>query len=200
YHSIHGAIEESEFVYIQNGLSKIPQKDIYVFELGFGTGLNAFLSIIYGIEQNVRIYYETIELYPISKDVWSNLNYGNYKESNYRLFFENLHASEWDTEKFIKISENFYFKKHHSDFLNFNMENNYDVFYFDSFSPDKVPHLWNIEVFKNIYPKLNNNGILTTYCSKGIVKEALRQAGFSVKRIKGLNYKKHIINAVKVQH
>lgn len=48
YHSKHGALSESLKVYIEYGLayrSQI-QNSIKIFEFGFGTGLNAYLTLL----------------------------------------------------------------------------------------------------------------------------------------------------------
>ncbi|MDQ2751718.1 MAG: SAM-dependent methyltransferase, partial [Bacteroidota bacterium] len=64
YHSVHGAITESEHVFVQAGLayvfSKFRAKEkecINVFEMGFGTGLNALLTVQKSAKENIPIFY-----------------------------------------------------------------------------------------------------------------------------------------------
>ena len=49
YHSIHGAIQESMHVFLRSGLEALPEEkqNIRIFEMGFGTGLNALLTCLH---------------------------------------------------------------------------------------------------------------------------------------------------------
>jgi len=196
YHSTYGAINESMQVYIENGLRYSKKKILNVFELGFGTGLNAILTYIESIKSNLKIKYHTIELYPIKPEIISELDYSKQFSLEELLIFNKMHNSCWDTE--IKLSENFIFKKIKSDFEGFVYNEKYDVIYFDAFAPDTQPNLWSTENFLKLYNSLNPNGIVTTYSSKGIVKRNLRDAGFKVFRLPGPNGKRHVIRAEKV--
>ena len=46
YHSVHGAVQESKIVYIENGFNSIKNQEINILEIGFGTGLNCLLTFI----------------------------------------------------------------------------------------------------------------------------------------------------------
>ena len=69
YHSIHGSISEAMHVFIKNGLNHHTHKNINILEIGFGTGLNALLTI----QQNNKeyIHYITLEPFPISEEIYS---------------------------------------------------------------------------------------------------------------------------------
>ena len=195
YHSTFGAISESSHIFIREGLNFCKLKSVNIFELGFGTGLNAFLSFLESKKQNLTVKYTSIEKYPITHDIIKNLNYPKLLSQKHQNVFNQLHECTWDKE--IKISENFVFKKILIDFNKYEFTENFDVVFFDAFAPETQPELWSTENFRKIYLALNNFGILTTYSSKGIVKNNLREAGFIVKRLKGPKGKRHILRAEK---
>jgi len=194
YHSIHGAIQESMHVYINAGLKHCELTKINVFEVGFGSGLNALLTCIEASKLNLDITYYSIELYPIKKSIIDNLNYVELTSDD-KYIFSAIHTASWN--KIVEITSNFRIVKIIGDLNNYNFTENFDVIYFDAFSPDKQPYLWTEEVFKKLYDYLNLKGIITTYCSKGIVKRALRSAGFIVKRLPGPPGKWEMLRAIK---
>ena len=198
YHSLSGAVSESKHVFIDAGLKYMKKNELTIFELGFGTGLNAILTYIEAENQGLKINYYTIEKYPIEIYKAQKLNYNLFFNKKYLSIFDKLHKSEWNTEHFL--SENFTFKKIKADFLEYNFETTIDLFYFDAFSYDSQPLLWSENIFKKIFNAMNNNSVLTTYSAKGIIKQNLRNAGFSIKRIKGFAGKWHMLRAVKVKN
>jgi len=191
YHSINGAIEESMHVFINAGLKSCEKNIISILEVGFGTGLNAFLSLIESENNEKKINYTTIEKYPLDFSIIKNLNYTEKLNNN--NFFK-LHNCDWNIKN--KISEKFIFKKIQIDINNYNFDEKYDVIFFDAFSFDSQPEMWSVDLFKKIFEATNSYGILVTYSAKGEVKQNLRQAGFEVKRLKGFK-KRHMIKAEK---
>ena len=196
YHSTFGAISESKHIFIKEGLNFSQLKSVNIFEVGFGTGLNAFLSFLESEEQNLTVKYTSIEKYPVDTDITKNLNYPELLPQKYQNIFDQLHECEWDTE--IELSKNFIFKKVLLDFNQYKFTENFDLVFFDAFAPETQPDLWSTKNFTKIYNALNNKGILTTYSSKGLVKNNLREAGFIVKRLKGPTGKRHILRAEKL--
>jgi len=196
YHSENGAINESQHVFIQNGLSIIEKNEINILEIGFGTGLNVLLTYQFAIEHKKKIKYITIEKYPLKSELIKRLNYPEQLNID-KKFFLNLHICEWNKVQYL--NPNFSFKKYNADLLNFNFSEhkNIDLVYFDTFSPSKQAELWTENIFKQIYQSLSPNGLLTTYSSAGLVKRALRNVGFIVKRKPGPRGKFHILNAIK---
>jgi len=196
YHSDKGAIAESIHVFIENGLMQISKTDINIFEIGFGTGLNTLLTYKYAIENNLNINYFSIEKFPVSIALAKQLNYPVLLQTEKELFVR-LHESDWNTT--VKISGNFYLTKFQADLstFDFNLFSEIDLVYFDAFSPSKQPEMWTTDIFKKIYSKMQENGLLTTYSSAGLVKNALREAGFTVKRKPGAHGKFHMLNAFK---
>jgi tRNA U34 5-methylaminomethyl-2-thiouridine-forming methyltransferase MnmC len=196
YHSTFGAISESMHIFIKNGLEQLSLPEIKVFEIGFGTGLNAFLAAIFAQTKSIKINYYTIEKYPLDSNTINNLNY--FKHLSYQDIYNALHLAEWN--KMVQLSPFFKIYKLNQDLIHFDFEQieSPDIVFFDAFSPSKQPEMWQPEIFEKIYKILNFNGILLTYTAAGIVKNALRKAGFHVKRLQGPPGKHHMIFAKKV--
>jgi len=195
YHSGFGALQESKHIFVKNGLDNfIDNYEISVLEFGFGTGLNALLALEFAEKNKIKINYFSIEKYPVELKYIKRLNYHELVPKVGNRFID-LHKADWDKE--LKVSEFFRLTKIENDFLETKLPSNIDLVFFDAFSPKTQPELWTQELFTNIYKKMNNNALLTTYSAKGIVKQALRNAGFTVKRMIGPIGKHHILNAVK---
>lgn len=198
YHSGFGALQESKHVFIDSGLHNfIDAKQINVLEFGFGTGLNALLTLEFAEKHKIKINYISIEKYPVELKYIERLNYNELIPKVGNKFID-LHKTEWN--KSIDISDYFSIHKIENDFLETELPKNIDVVFFDAFSPDTQPELWTVELFKKIYNCMNNQSVLTTYSSKGIVKQALREVGFTVKRLEGPIGKHHILNALKTEN
>ncbi len=198
YHSIHGAIQESNHTFIVSGLQNInfDEKDtINVLEIGFGTGLNAFLTLLFSETKKHKINYTAIELFPLSVESACLLNYPDILAIDKKDAFYQLHTSPWNN--LIKITPNFKIKKIQEDFTSMNLTGFYDMIYFDAFSPDKQPEMWTEDRFEMIYKQCNPNAILTTYCAKGSVRRALQSASFTVERIPAAPGKREMLRARK---
>ena len=195
YHSRHGAIEESMHVYIKAGLAACERKEIHIFEMGFGTGLNALLSWKYADENNLKIHYTGLELYPVPDDIISQINYGDIL-SGYGEKFKLLHQADWEKE--IQLSDNFTLTKLNASLTDVVLPNDvFNVVYFDAFAPTKQPELWIADIFKKVYDMMNANGILATYCSKSIVRKDMASAGFRVEKLQGPHGKRDMVRAWK---
>lgn len=192
YHSVNGALQESEHIFINAGLKQIEKENINILEVGFGTGLNAILSCSENNDLKKQIYYETIEKYPLSDEIINDLQKSPVFNSK---ISKQIHIAIW--EKPVKINDNFTLHKIQIDLLEYTPDKTFDLIYFDAFSPEKQPELWTKEIFKTLYTATNKNGILVTYSAKGTVKQALRDAGYTVKRLPGPAGKRHIIQALK---
>ncbi len=195
YHSIHGAIQESLFVYIDKVLRQIDKPEIRLFETGFGTGLNAFLSCREAEKEKRIICYHSIELYPLSKPEW--LEFAKYlKESETdKSFFERIHECTWEKEE--QITRFFRLKKIKADLTTYRSPETYDAIFFDAFGPDVQAELWTPEIFRNISEMMNPGAILSTYSSKGQVRRNMQAAGLLVSRIPGPKGKRQILLATK---
>ncbi len=190
YHSMNGAIQESRHVFI-NVLNQIPKNHIRILEIGFGTGLNAFLTLLTGRD----IHYTALELYPLSVETACALNYPEMLDTARRANFEHLHSAEWN--KAEVITPHFTLYKINADFTQYKFPEQYDVIYFDAFSPEKQPEMWSETVFEKLYDAAAPNAVLTTYCAKGAVRRAMQQAGFVVERLPGPPGKREMLRAKK---
>lgn len=227
YHSIHGAYTESNHIFIQLGMLAHQKKNLHILEVGFGTGLNAFLTATEATFRNMDVSYIGLEPFPVSLQLQQSLNYSGYilnrkvdeirnsevediifsndylikasEKMNMAWFnqlFSFLHQSAWS--KSLKFEDHFLFEKRLEGIMEVSLpENSFDVIYFDAFSPEAQAELWTAEVFEKCYRLLDYNGILVTYCAKGVVKRALKAAGFIVENLPGPPGKREITRAVK---
>ncbi len=197
YHSVNGAIQESNHVFIEVGLRQFKQDMVYIFEVGFGTGLNAFLSLIEsGVSR--KIHYTAIEAYPLSFSIIKQLNYADkYSREQQDLFYK-LHEAEWGTEQ--QITPYFHLTKIHADLNQFDFERikPVDVIYFDAFAPDKQSEMWSQQIFDHMYKITNDGGILVTYCAKGAVRRMMQQSGYRTERLPGPPGKREMLRATKL--
>lgn len=198
YHSIHGAIQESQHVFIEAGLkyymSNHPHKtSLKILEFGFGTGLNALLTAKTS-SIKIDIAYHTLEKYPVPQKIINALNYS--AKINKAALFKQIHGAEWEDEH--RLNQNFSIKKINIDFRDYATETHYDIIYFDAFAPSKQPDLWDKSIFKRCYQLLNAEGILVTYSAKGQLKRDLKAVGFTVESIPGPPGKYEMTRATKI--
>lgn len=198
YHSSYGAISESQHIFINSALDYYsllnPNKEIRILEIGFGTGLNSLLSLDYSIRNNINIYYQAIEKYPLCEEITSKLNYS--KLLNLEEEFNQIHNSPW--EEIISIGERFqiYKKKACGEEIIYK-DNYFDIIYFDAFAPQYEENLWSIPVFRSLNNSLIRKGIIITYSCKGDVKRGLKQSGFLIEKLPGPKGKREILRGLK---
>ncbi|MDG5492542.1 tRNA (5-methylaminomethyl-2-thiouridine)(34)-methyltransferase MnmD [Psychroserpens sp. SPM9] len=200
YHSVHGAIQEANHVYIKHGLlfyselSPHSKSPISILEIGFGTGLNALLTLTKAESLKRLIHYVGVEAFPITSEEITQLNYPSQLQTDTETF-ERLHSVDW--EKPVQISKLFTLTKQQKFFREISEENTYDVIYFDAFGARVQPELWTEDIFKIMYKALKPNGVLTTYAAIGSVRRTLKSLGFEVERLQGPPGKRHMLRAVK---
>ncbi|MBN1186367.1 MAG: tRNA (5-methylaminomethyl-2-thiouridine)(34)-methyltransferase MnmD [Bacteroidales bacterium] len=182
YHSVAGAITESRHIFIDHGLLQSGANPIKVFEIGFGTGLNALLARKVSEINHKTIHYASIEKEPLPFNLIQELNYTEILKISKEYFFQ-LHNTEWD--KTVKLNEHFYLKKIHKNWIEYIPDFTCDVVFYDAFAPDFQPEMWSDKLLKKIFDCMNHQGILTTYTVKGSVKRGLQNAGFTIEKIKG---------------
>lgn len=195
YHSTKGAVQESLHIFIEAGLMQCSKPEVNILEIGFGTGLNAFLTLLKSQELNQTINYTGIELYPIPVEKALQLNYPEFLNED-SSFFNKIHISPWNEA--VQIMENFTLIKLNADFTKFDLEGQFDVIYFDAFSPEKQLEMWSDKMFKKLYLCAFENAVMTTYCSKGVVRRGMESVGFSVEKLPGPPGKREILRARKV--
>ena len=199
YHSIHGAIEESMHIFISAGIYyKIRQgvKKLKVFEMGFGTGLNAFLSLIAARKHNIEIEYHSIELHPLDSDIYQSLNFHEFIPGSQRMDLVNLHEINWG--QLTKVDNHFSIKKIHGDLHLVELQESYDLIYYDAFAPSSQPDLWEKSIQGKLYGVLQDQGALLTYCAQGKFKRTLKAIGYKLDRLDGPGRKHEMTRAVKV--
>jgi tRNA U34 5-methylaminomethyl-2-thiouridine-forming methyltransferase MnmC len=196
YHSIHGAVQESTFIFIKNGLEYCMADPISVLEVGFGTGLNALLTAVSSMEGTREVCYTSIEKYPLGEKIIGSLNHYKFAGQNGKEIFQKIHSSPWDTQ--VNICKNFDLKKIKTDLTKEQLSGRYDLIYFDAFGPDKQPEMWTEKIFAGISSVTGKNGVLVTYSAKGEVKRSLRACGFEVTLLPGPPGKRQMIRAVKI--
>jgi tRNA U34 5-methylaminomethyl-2-thiouridine-forming methyltransferase MnmC len=194
YHSKHGAIVEAEYVFIKNGLLAENKKEFNILEVGFGTGLNALLTAQKAKQKKITINYHGIELYPVKKDSYSQLNFTELiGEEKSKLL--QIHECKWEKENII--NDFFKLTKNEIALENYTSRTKFDIIYFDAFSPEKQPELWTAIIFQNMYNLLNEDGFLVTYCAKGVVKRTMKAVGFEIIVLDGPPGKRQMTRANK---
>lgn len=200
YHSVHGAIQESEHVFIKAGLLDSGIFDYIgvhqVLEIGFGTGLNALLTLIEADKRKNRIYYTAIEPFPLDESLITHLNYcEQLNQPHYQRLFEKMH--QCGREEMYEITQYFRLTKHNITLQEFSSNEAYSIVYYDAFAPAAQPELWTKEIFEKLYSMMAEGGLLVTYCSKGDVQRAMKAAGFTIEKIPGPPGKREMLRAVK---
>jgi tRNA U34 5-methylaminomethyl-2-thiouridine-forming methyltransferase MnmC len=199
YHSVHGAIQESRHVFINNGLVYFLQQNgvsvVSILEVGFGTGLNGLLTMLYGEEHPSRVVYTTIEANPLEEEIWSKLNY--CKTLGRPELYEEMHRSKFESE--VLLLPNFSLLKLHTTLEKTSLaDETFDIVYFDAFAPSKQPELWDLPILRKIFRAMKKGGIFVTYCAKGQLKRDLASLGFNVETLAGPPGKKEMVRATKV--
>jgi tRNA U34 5-methylaminomethyl-2-thiouridine-forming methyltransferase MnmC len=195
YHSVHGAVRESEYVFIRKGLEywleQNKKSGVKIFEVGFGTGLNVFLTFLHTVK--IKIEYTSIEAFPLDENIWSVLNYTTDQN---KIFFEAIHGLKWNQPS--EINTNFILHKVKNKLQDINLPSeNYDVVFFDAFAPSKQPEMWELPVLKKIFESMTSKGVFVTYCAKGQLKRDLKNLGFTVNTLPGPPGKKEMVRAIK---
>ncbi len=196
YHSLHGAKGESEYVFIRHGLAYVAEKKtdlIRVLEIGFGTGLNAFLTWRFSKQNSVDVHYESLESIPVSSEIYEQLMYSS--DEIEQDLFQELHTASWSDSH--QISDHFTLKKLETTLELFEPMEPFDLIYFDAFAPSKQPEVWSLENLKKCFDALCSDGILVTYCAQGQFKRNLKEAGFEVETLPGAMGKKEMVRGVK---
>jgi len=195
YHSRHGAVQESQHVFIEAGLKAIqlePKEQIHIFEMGLGTGLNAWLTWQFAQTHTRNIDYTAVELFPLEATIYKELN---YVDDSKKHQFELLHSCSWNEPH--QLDHHFHFEKKQLDIRQLEIENKFHLIYYDAFAPSAQPELWTQALFEKLYSSLQANGILVTYCSKSDVRRAMLAAGFLVEKLPGPPRKREMLRAKK---
>ncbi len=207
YHSIHGAIQEANHVFIKHGLlfyfqtchrELVPRSQpISILEIGFGTGLNAFLTFLKAEELLQPINYVGVEAYPVNVEEIQQLNYVELISEKHKAEFEKMHSVPWEEQ--YSISPTFTLEKQEKFFKDITDENRFNIIYFDAFGARVQPELWTEDIFSIMYKALKDKGVLVTYSAKGSVRRAMQAVGFTVERLPGPPGKREMLRARKMR-
>lgn len=198
YHSVHGAVRESKHVFLEHGLTFFVNRQkasaVRILEVGFGTGLNALLTLLYSRTFNIAISYTSLEAYPLPQEVWSALNYGD--ELGDPDAFKRIHQVPWEEEIFLEPT--FGLRKMHTMMETAELDAaDYDIVFFDAFAPAKQPELWTLPVLTNVIGALRPGGVFVTYCAKGQLKRDLRALCSLTEALPGPPGKREMLRATK---
>jgi len=197
YHSTFGAVQESQHIFIGSGLNQCHANELTVLEIGFGTGLNCFLSLLACLRSGQTIRYTAVEKFPLPIEIWEKLAYSMPFPESRPEHFTLLHSVAWGSG--IWITPRFELHKIEADLLEIEpaVLPLADLVYFDAFSPEKQPELWQQSIFETLFGRMKEGGILVTYCAKGVVRRSLQTVGFRVERIPGPPGKREMLRAWK---
>ncbi len=196
YHSKHGAIQEAKHVFIQNGLALFKNKNVAILEIGFGTGLNAFITFLEAKNFNQTIDYVGVEAYPVPENEIKQMNYvKELNASENQEFYDKMHSCLWEQKTLI--NEHFSLTKQKKFFNDISDIQSYDLIYFDAFGYRVQPELWSTEIFQKMYDALKPDSFLVTYAARGTVKRSMLEVGFRVEKLVGPPGKREMFRAFK---
>jgi tRNA U34 5-methylaminomethyl-2-thiouridine-forming methyltransferase MnmC len=197
YHSRHGAIQESQWVFVKQGLDHVQEsKKPRIHEVGFGTGLNALLALRWAEEHQVNVHFTTLETNVLSPELAAQLNYASSEKE--RSDFLKMHTCAWNED--VAVTSYFTLHKAQRRVQDEQAENQYDVVFYDAFGPPTQPEMWTLAIFQRMFAALKPSGIFVTYCAKGQVRRDLQSAGFTVERLPGPPGKREMLRATKPAH
>lgn len=196
YHSRHGAIREAYHVFIDQGLAACSHKSLHILEMGFGTGLNALITLIEASARSIRVTYTGVDAFPVAEEEVLLLNYIEVLEAlPHKEDFKHMHTCPWETPQ--KITDYFTLIKRRLDFREVCDNDSYDLIYYDAFGARVQPELWTEPLFERMFQALKTPGILVTYAAKGSVRRSMQAVGFTVERLPGPPGKREMLRAVK---
>jgi len=199
YHSKFGALQESKHIFIKHGLEFAFKKfngNISIFETGFGTGLNAILSAIEASEHKQKIQYTSIEKFPLQKEIYDALQFEKLFSIEKQNAVDQILNCSWN--QWHKVSNHFEIKKVDADILNYTLDSKYHLIYFDAFSPEINPEIWQKNILEMVYQSMLPGAILVSFCAKGSFKRLLKEIGFIVETLPGPIGKREITRATKI--
>lgn len=195
YHSHHGAIQEARHVFLKNGIETIDKDEIVVFEMGFGTGLNALLTLDFALNTGKKVTYFGLEAYPVEPELLEQLNYLDEIGKEHSGAFQRMHQADWENP--ISI-QNFELTKIHQKIEEYTpAPSTIDIIYFDAFGPRAQGDMWELPVLEKMADMIKPGGILVTYCAQGQFKRHLKSLGFTIERLPGPPGKREMTRATK---
>ena len=195
YHSKNGAIQEAYHVFIKNGFSLFEGKPISILEIGFGTGLNAFITNLESQNNNQTVDYVGVEAYPITQEEALTMNYANQIDASKTEVFQKIHQIDWEIP--IQVNTTFQLTKRKQLFQDIVDIEVFDLIYFDAFGYDVQPELWSDKIFEKMFIALKSGGVLVTYACRSVIKNSMISAGFKIEKLPGAPGKREMLRASK---
>ena len=195
YHSKNGAIQEAYHVFIKNGFSLFEGKPISILEIGFGTGLNAFITNLESQNNNQTVDYVGVEAYPITQEEALTMNYANQIDASKTEVFQKIHQIDWEIK--TQLNTTFQLTKRKQLFQDIVDIEVFDLIYFDAFGYDVQPELWSDKIFEKMFIALKSGGVLVTYACRSVIKNSMISAGFKIEKLPGAPGKREMLRASK---
>jgi tRNA U34 5-methylaminomethyl-2-thiouridine-forming methyltransferase MnmC len=200
YHSRHGALQESQHVFLKSGLIHFlenhQETKASVLEVGFGTGLNFLVAADYCLKNNIELDYTGIEAYPLNEEMIAQTGYGDYIPDSLWNSFLNKYPkalnepSEIETICSVRIIE--------KELLQFTSQKQFDVVFFDAFAAIHQAEMWNLDSLKHISKFIKPDGVFVTYAITGELKRTMKSLGFSIEKAPGAAGKREMLRATKL--
>jgi tRNA U34 5-methylaminomethyl-2-thiouridine-forming methyltransferase MnmC len=197
YHSKHGAIQEAYHVFIKNGLDLFKDgSKLSILEIGYGTGLNCFITYLEAIKRNLMINYIGLEGYPLDSEMIFELNHVEQLKAEHEIdAYSKIQSCKWNNAEMV--NSHFDLTKQEIMFEDFDESKVADLIYFDAFGARVQPELWSETIFKKMHEALNEEGVIVTYAAKGSVRRAMQAVGFEVERLPGPPGKREMLRGRK---
>lgn len=199
YHSKHGALQESQHVFLHSGLEFFLQKEdasnVSILEIGLGTGLNFLLTADYADTQRVNLQYVGIEAYPLDEEIIFKTGYENFVKPEIWEFFRRNYGKAKMQE--VNFSEYVSFFIAHEKVLDFQSTQKFDVIYFDAFAAVHQPEMWTAKTLEHVCSFLRPGGVFVTYAITGNLKRTMKALGFVIEKAPGAPGKREMLRAVK---
>jgi len=195
YHSTNGAVMESMHIFIKSGFLAAGNKHIDILEAGYGTGLNALLTLVEATRKNISVHFTSIEKFPLESNIISGLNYCDFIGREFIPLYDRMTDAHWNID--VLISDNFTLKKVKCDLADFKSAGGFDVIYFDAFGPEKQPGMWTREIISGVAGMIRPGGIFVTYSARGELKRILRDCGMKVEHLPGPPGKREFTRAIR---
>jgi tRNA U34 5-methylaminomethyl-2-thiouridine-forming methyltransferase MnmC len=200
YHSRHGALQESEHVFLRSGLihflEKHQETKASVLEVGFGTGLNFLVSADYCLKNKIELDYTGIEAYPLNGDMIVQTGYDDYIPDNLWNSFLTNYPKAFN--EYCAIDKQCSLQIIEKELLQFTSKKQFDVVYFDAFAAIHQAEMWNLNSLMHISKFIKPGGIFVTYAITGELKRTMKSLGFSIEKAPGAPGKREMLRATKL--
>ncbi len=200
YHSRHGALQESEHVFLRSGLihflEKHQETKASVLEVGFGTGLNFLVSADYCLKNKIELDYTGIEAYPLNGDMIVQTGYDDYIPDNLWNSFLTNYPKAFN--EYCPIDKQCSLQIIEKELLQFTSKKQFDVVYFDAFAAIHQAEMWNLNSLMHISKFIKPGGLFVTYAITGELKRTMKSLGFSIEKAPGAPGKREMLRATKL--